>query len=598
MTERIRRPRATDTLAAGALAGLIAAAGCAPSPLSTDSEADLRRSVIHAIRRQLGDAQGSPSARTTEREFRIEDLQISPELMPQIETLAGPGAYNRSEFDMGTDLLGQEQRTVGVALDRAIRAAASHNLEVQFQRLGPAIAEAQVIVAEAAFDWALFGQTTWANSDEPRVNLSQFGSDPADQRQSVQFQTGLRRNTVTGGQFTIQNELDHVAIEPPLGQGNIPNEPDPENSVTVTLRYDQPLLRGFGSDVALAQTRLNINAERDQVALLKSRLITTVTETEIAYWRVVQSHWDLLILQHLLERGIDTRDKVSGRRILDATEAQIAQANAQVEQRRAFVINAQHTLRRASDELKRQMNDPDLPVGDEVLITPIDDALDAPFSFSVLDSYLTAVAHRPEIQQAVLAIDDASIRQVVADNGRLPQLDLRLQTALAGLDDNFGGSYQEVANGQFVSYIAALVFEYPLGNREAEATMRRARLERLQTLIAYTNTVDEVIDNVKASLRDLSRFYRLIAQRRVQRVAAAWSLRSFEIEMELRLGYTVQNLEIWFNRQTEVAQAERDEIEALVEYNIALARLYAAMGTTTERNKIAFTVPDAPYGTP
>ncbi|MFM9996958.1 MAG: TolC family protein [Phycisphaerales bacterium] len=598
MTERLRRPRATDTLAVAALAGLVAAAGCAPSPLAADGEADLRRSVIHAIRRQLGDAQRLPAPRTTEREFRVEDLGIAPELMPQIETLAGPGAYDRTEFDMGTDLLGQDQRTVGVALDRAIRSAASHNLELQFQRLGPAIAEAQVIVAEAAFDWSLFGQMTGANTDEPRVNTSGFGADPADQRQSVQFQTGLRRNTVTGGQFTIQNELDHVAIEPPLGSGSINNEPDPENSVKVTLQYSQPLLRGFGSDVTLAQTRLNINAERDQVAQLKSRLITTVTETEIAYWRVVQAHWDLLILQHLLDRGIATRDKVVARKPVDATDAQIAQANAQVEQRRAFVINARHTLRRSSDELKLRMNDPDLPVGDESLIAPIDDALDAPFSFSVLDSYLTAVTHRPEMQQAVLAIDDASIRQVVADNNRLPQLDLRLQAVFAGLDDNFGGSYREVADGQFVGYVAALVFEYPLGNREAEGAARRARLERMQTVIAYMNSVDTVIDNVKGSLRDIERSYQLIAQRRVQRVAAAWSLRSFEIEMELRLGFTVQNLEIWFNRQTEVAQAERDEIGALVDYNIALARLYAAMGTTTERNKIEFTVPDAPYGTP
>lgn len=592
MSERHRRPRAR-TLPVAAIAALSAASGCARSPLAAEGERDLRLSVLHSIRRQLGDAQRTPAQRTTTREFRLDEVRLSPEVIPQLEKMAGPRAYDRSKFPMGEDLVGEEQRTVGVALEQVIRSAAGNNLEVQFQRIAPAIAESQVIAAEAAFDWSLFGQANWANTDQPRVSTG-FGSASADQRTAIQTQLGLRRNTVTGGQFTLQQELDHTDVQTPVGGPSVTNIPDPQNAVTLTLRYDQPLLRGFGSDVALAQVRQNINAERDQVAQLKSRLIRTVTETEVAYWRLVQSHWDLLILQRLLERGIETRDKMRARDIFDAIPAQVSAAEAQVEQRRVFVINAQHALRRASDELKRLMNDPDLPVGDEVLLTPIDDALDAPFTFSLLDAYTAAVENRPEMLQALLAIDDASIRAIVADNGRLPQLDLRVQMALAGLQDTFGDSYRDVTDGQFVDYLVGLTFEQPLGNRRAEANAQRARLERMQATIAYRNVADQVINDVKGALRDVVRYYRIIGQSRVARFAATESLRSFEIEMELRLGYTVQNLEIWFSRQTEVAQAERDEVDALVQYNSSLARLSAAMGTALERNRITFSVPDAP----
>jgi catechol-2,3-dioxygenase len=39
--------------------------------------------------------------------------------------------------------------------------------------------------------------------------------------------------------------------------------PNPAKEASLTLRLDQPLLRNFGSDVTLAQARLNRNAQPD-----------------------------------------------------------------------------------------------------------------------------------------------------------------------------------------------------------------------------------------------------------------------------------------------------------------------------------------------
>ena len=41
-----------------------------------------------------------------------------------------------------------------------------------------------------------------------------------------------------------------------------------------------------------------------------------------------------------------------------------------------------------------------------------------------------------------------------------------------------------------------------------------------------------------------------------------------------------------------LAQAERDEVAALTDYNISIAELHAALGTALERNKIDFKVPE------
>ena len=53
----------------------------------------------------------------------------------------------------------------------------------------------------------------------------------------------------------------------------------------------------------------------------------------------------------------------------------------------------------------------------------------------------------PAASRDRISVDDTSIRQVVADNARLPQLDLRLQAKFSGLNNNFGEGYVDVVEG-------------------------------------------------------------------------------------------------------------------------------------------------------
>ncbi|MCC6661601.1 MAG: TolC family protein [Phycisphaerales bacterium] len=578
---------------------LVAGLASCSSPLARQSELDLQRSVIESVRRELAPTEPYATTRVMEREVMVPTLGIKPEFMSELEAMAGPQSYDPAVFPMNEDLTGQTHSRAFISLERAIRSAAANNLQVQFQRLAPAINEAQVVAAQAAFDWVLFGQATAQLLDEPRpVEVSSFpppGGFPdrtADERQVYNVQTGLRRQTISGGQFSVQQDLDQTDINTPGVRLN----PGIQDQVAITARYDQPLLRGFGSDVALSQVRLARNAERTEVARLKTQLLNTIGDTETAYWQLVQAHRDLLILERLLERGQDTRDKVEKRRNLDATPAQIANANSQVQTRRANVMRAQNTFRQAGDRLKALMNDPGLPVGSEVLLVPVDMPVDAPVQFNLLDSLNQAVQERPEVQQAILSIDDTSIRQVVADNARLPQLDLRLQAKFIGLNNNFGEGYADVVEGKFIDYLVGFIFERPLGNRQREAQYMVRRLEREQAVLAYRNTVQSVAGEVKRSLYDATTNYRLIEQTRAARYAAAEDLRAFRIEISVLSGYTVVNLDQELRRQEALAQAERDEVSSLTDYMNSLARLYTATGTSLERNGIIFKVPDAPVG--
>jgi outer membrane protein TolC len=583
------RRRPSLSWSALSLAACIGLAGCA-SPVTPRGEEELKRAIVESARRELERPREKPLPRHLTREETVSALEIDPRFMPELQQMT---EYDPDVFDIGPDLLGEAQRTSKVSLERAIRTAVANNLEAQFARLAPAISETQVVAAESAFDWTFYSNSAYSSLNEPRTvtrqGFSTFGSGET-QQQNTSNTTGLRRNLTSGGTFTMQQELS-ITNDQTRGQSL---SPDPAMGMVLTAQLDQPLLRGFGSDTTLSQVRLARNDERDAIASLKRTLIKTVTDTERAYWQLYAAHRTLLIRQRHLQRGIETRDtiRVRWKDVQDATEAQFADSVARVESRLTDVNGARRAFLAASDQLKVLMNDPDLSLGSDVLLVPADSALDVPVEYSLTDLLGAALSKRPEVEQAVLSIDNTSIRLDVANNGRLPKLDLRLQGKLSGQADDFNTAYDQIFRGEFMNGLIGLNFEMPVGNVGPESVYRRRVLERLQATEAYRNTLQQVTLQVISALRNLTTSYTQIEQTRNSRLAAANSYRAFRVERDVKLGYTVDSLNIEFQRQDELAQAELQELAALTAYNTSIADLYAAAGTALEHNRIEFKVPD------
>jgi len=588
--------RSSDVLRACGLAGvclLIGMVGCTPGPVSRGADAAIQRTLVDTIRRELREPGQRPEPIRTERQSTAASLRIDDRVMPELESMAGPGAHSLDPADLplGDDLLGNPQRVVAISLERAIRSAVERNLEVQFARLAPAVAESQLVAAESAFDWVLFSTLEYNRTDTPIAATSTFGIQSgatATDQNTVSSTLGVRRQLIAGGSLTLQQAITYLDDRSPGRE----LDPDPSWRLGLTAQIDQPLLRGFGTNVAQAEIRLARNAERASVAALQSELSRIVTETEAAYWELYRAHRDLLILQRLFERGVQVRDQVIERVRIDASRAQIASAVARVEARRADVLRAQSALRRASDRLKVLINDESFPVGSEALLIPADDAVDEAIEFSLFDAIATAMEHRPEITRAVLSIDDTSIRRTVAENLRLPTLDLRLQARFEELQSDLGDAYEEIVDGTFISALVGLFFEQPIGNRPGESAARQRRLERMQAVISYRNTVQQIVLELKVALDTVRLNYRLIEQTRVSRLAAAEVLRALQVEKQLLRGFTIEFLDLELNRQESLAASERQELQALVDYNTAIANYYAALGLGLERNGILFDVPD------
>ncbi|MEZ6242196.1 MAG: TolC family protein [Phycisphaerales bacterium] len=590
-----------------ALLGVVLAVGGCRSPIERRSEQELRRSVVDSVRREVREAEGYRDRRQTSRDAGVDQLEIRPEHLDLIEKEYSPRSYlerlgqgaeaghDPIESLLSEDLYGRPQRVVGVSLERCVRSAVQRNLDVQLARFGPAVREADVVAAQAAFDWVLFSENYWTDTDRPQAG-SGFGGmmgSVTNSSQSLTSSTGVRKNLITGGSVEVRQDLLYTDVRTSFF--GVSPTPNPAQSVDLTVGVTQPLLRGAGAGTALAQVRLAQNAERADIATLKSQLLATVTSVESAYWDLLLAYNELAIRQRLLDRGVEVRDDIKVRRIQDARQAQVADAAARVERRKGQILIAQTRLRRASDRLKALINDPDLPVGSEIMLVPVDHAVDEPIEFSLVDAITTAIDSRPEIDQAILSIDDSSIREVVARNARLPRLDLQAEVTMIGFDSSMDRAYGNLGDNEFLDeFLLGVLFEQPIGNRLGEAGYRKARLERLRAITGYRKAVQDVVLDVKDELDAVVRDYKLIVQARLTRIAQGEALRTLGVEKQLTdRGYTVERLNVELNQQESLAEAEVAEVAALVAYNTSLARLYAAMGTALERSRIDFVVPDA-----
>ncbi len=595
-----------SSLAFTSIGAIIAASGCS-SPIERQSEKELQQAMIRAIEVEVEHAKNHPGSRALSNQLDLSKLEIREDHLEQIEKEFSANGYLAAlsaEFPenddpistlIGEDLMGQPTRLIGLSLEQSIKTTVGNNLDVEVASFNPAISQSSLTQAEAQFDWLFFASAQYNDSIIPQSG-SGFGGSSSfvrNQQQSADASVGVTRQLDTGGSVTLSNDINYTNVDSSFF--GTPTTPNPANASNITLGLTQPLLRDFGSDTTLSQINLARNAERSNVASLKSTLMQAASDTERAYWTLVLRYKELVIRAKLLERGIEVRDDIKARRVQDARQAQVADAVARVERRRSDLLVARTNLRNASDRLKQLMNDPSLPVGSEALIVPHDDAISDVLSYSLLDAITNGVTKRPEMEIALLSIDDATIRQQVAKNQRLPKLELQAQAKLLGFGDSFSDAYNDAGENRFIDdWLIGIDFEQPIGNRNAEAGYRLSRLQRMQSVVQYRLTAQGIVLDVKNALNSVVTNNALIQQTSLSRVAQGEALRALIVEKELtNAGYSVERLNLELNQQESLANAEIAEAAAAVNYATAIVDLHQAMGTTLERSRIDFVVPDS-----
>ncbi len=465
-----------------------------------------------------------------------------------------------------SDLVGDGPLQLSV--EQTVMLALRQNRDLAVEQLSPVIVGAFEQVERGQFDPELFAGGDFIQEEALETSRS-TGEEFNVRGSDVGLIGGVRQTLPTGTDVAVSVSQRRDAS----------NRSPEQQSARVGLTVTQSLLRGFGTAVNLAAVR---QAELETLASvyeLRGFTEALLSDAEIAYWRYVLAQQEIAIFDRSLTiarqqlEQIDQRIEVG---VLAPTEA--AAARSEVALREQALIEARSTLTARRLELLRLIN----PTATDSLLlevvttssptiqpVPIDD---------VADRIEVARRYRPDLNEAELRLEQNRLETVVTRNGLLPRLDLFIALGKTGFATTFPESFREL-NGPTYDVTTGVSLSLSLGNRTAEGRYQASLASRQQAALAIVNLQQIIELDVRLAVNE--------AERARKQIAASTLTRQLQEET---VNAEIERFDVGASTTLLVAQAQRDllqaqirEVEAVINYRIALVQLYLAEGSVLER---------------
>jgi len=512
------------------------------------------------------------------------------------------GSFVLSYALVPTATVQAQRREMPLTLREATAFALQGNLEIQIAGLNPPIRAAQITEREGIFDLttrATLRATDVRTLDTSTTFLNRVNDQlvSQDDSQEQRLALGVSQLTLYGGTYDVELSETHLQTSrrttaselKAFNEGRLlafPYPFRPRNefySSEATLRATQPLLKNFGSEVTktqilIAQNNLTISKEDFR------RQVITITS------RVQQAYWDLVFRRQDLE--VQKQQLVLGQQLLDQIRKQVAvgtlapldvlQAEtniARIEERILVVDNA---MRAADDRLKRVMSFSLVGERADIVIVPADPPRYADPVLDQDEEIRQALEQRADLIQAKLTLENQHIGLVFDKNQALPTLDLEATLRLNGIDNRFGGSFDEIEPTKRYAWGVGVTFRYPLQNRQAKSRVQQSQLGIRQQMVRIKDLEENIIAEVRNSFRDV-----LTNAQRVQasRIASRLAQKQLEAEeKKLQVGLATVFTTLQF--QDVLSQQRSNEINAITEYLKAIVRLEESKNTLLQSYNI------------
>lgn len=499
---------------------------------------------------------------------RTTDRKLLDERVDAILAILGKPLHPKRSAAYGSHV-------VFLASAEATQLALANSMEVHVVSFNPAISREAMTQAAAVFDTIMFGSLTHINQD-----LSTASALLSGKSHITELEAGVRNRTVTGA------DLSAVFNGTRTSDSNTFNALSRRYELQFTLSATQPLLRNAGPDFNLAELRIARLGYKTSLSQFRQQVLTTMSEVHTAYWTLAQALKDYDIQQRLLDKTIETRDRVLFRGDLDATAVEVKQAEAEVQNRRASLVRARKTIRDAQDQLVRILADKRLGLVGDYNVIPSTPPVTSSMKIDRVEQLKAALMFNPLLEQARLAIKTSDINIRIAKNQLLPVFDVVASVALQGLRGDAVPAFSQMAEHDYINYTIGGVFEYPIGNRAPRSVLRQRRYERLQAITSLQDLADQVALAVNNAVREVETTLAEIVAYKAS-VAASWAkLKSLEDTEVLRGVLTPEFLQVKLNAQRELADALRLELRATMDLNRALATLDEVTGTTLQNSNV------------
>ena len=472
-----------------------------------------------------------------------------------------------------------EERTLSLTLRQCLDTALRENLALSIERLNPAMDA--LALKEVRERYLPQFELTYQNGDTNTPGTwGVEGSDIASSFDSVNL--GLVQSFPWGTSLSLGVSS---AMTDTTRSFSLIN---PSYFSSVRLDVRQPLLRGFGSKAANVEGIKAARAVEMADASVRAAAAQTAFEVEAAYWNLVLARENLKVQESSLasSRQILDRNREAAR---IGTESGIGVLNAETEVARYedAVLAASRAVQSQEDLLRKLLR---LPAGGEEAIVPLDRPEIEIREVSAGDVLRAALADRPEMDAARRRIENSRSDIDYFRNQSLPKVDLNFSFWSPGIsgvryvyqDDNplsgvvigriaggRGESFSDILKGKYPNWSVSVKLEVPIASFLSRTGLARARVAGEQDELRLEKQKSDIEFEVQDVVRELEAKARMIASSARYR-----ELTEKRVASETqRYQQGLVGSEWLFNYRRELANAKSAEIQAVIEYKIALARL-------------------------
>src|SRR6185369_386392 len=218
-------------------------------------------------------------------------------------------------------------------------------------------------------------------------------------------------------------------------------------------------------------------------------------------------------------------------------------------------------------------------------IVPTDTPTQAPLHIDPMDTMRTALDFRPDIVRQRLNVRRRELELLIAQNARLPQLDLQALYRTNGLEERLDDSLSQMFSHQFIDWQFGASFTMPIGNRAPTANLRAVELQLRRENAMLQQAAHATAHRLSDILRQLESFRSQYDETRIRvRDTSTWlegSKLRYEDPPPAGDGqdWLLLALNDYLLALRAKTDAATDAAQILAQYNVWLARLEEAKGT-------------------
>ncbi|MGA1266628.1 MAG: TolC family protein, partial [Phycisphaerales bacterium] len=493
---------------------------------------------------------------------------------PLRETTETPQGVEEAVAAMSVDRMGGAAPPPRLAMSLAeCRASAlRRNLDLRVQLFSPSIAQANVGVEMAKFESSVF--VNYDRNDQNIVTNLLGGEGAAQDVGEI----GVNVPLVTGGNLSVAAE-SLMANQDLINDGVLPGTQDAQGGLQFSI--SQPLLRGAGIEANTASIRVAKLNSQIADARTKLEAIRVLANVDRAYWNLYAATAELTVRQQQYELAVAQLELARRQvRAGQVAEVEVIRAESGVGRTIENIILADNAVRLRQRDLKRILNDPNLPIEGGTYVEATTPPSPVSLRFDPETMCAKASDNRMEMLELELQLSIDATNIDLARNQALPLFSVDYTYQYFGYGTNVGNAWSSLGDAD--QYALSAGASIQLGNEAAKNRIQAAILTRLQRLATRDARQLSIRQEVLNAMDNLENAWRRILAARMETALAGRTYEAEKRQFDVGLRTSIEVLDA----ATRLGDAQSREVRALASWQISLVDLAFATGTQLGQARI------------